>query len=115
MGFLGPVVYTSRTAQGARANDVQRVIKGFRDKRHRLLDLIGNMIANLVSSNPEAPDGAEQLTVSKLTIEKIAAKVAEVDPLYDTLLAAPPLRSESLDAPRKLAYDALQELRKQEN
>jgi two-component system, NtrC family, sensor kinase len=114
-----------------RANTVEKAITGFRNKRRAALAEIDKKIDGLnklvSSSGQSASDVDEQLPVTARIVDEIKQKLVTVDALYETLLAAPPLRVppvsdpgfqaayDALDAPRKLAYDALQELRKQES
>src|ERR1044071_8008515 len=114
-----------------RANAVEKAITGFRNKRRAALAEIDKKIDGLnklvSSSGQSASDVDEQLPVTARIVDEIKLDLVKVDGLYETLLAAPPLRVpppsdpgfqaayDALDPPRKLAYDALQELRKEEN
>jgi two-component system NtrC family sensor kinase len=71
----------------------------------RILDSLDNMIE--VDPN--------QFLVTRPKIEALERAVAGLAPLYDQVLAAPPLGAvESLDAKQKLGYEALQKLRNDE-
>jgi two-component system, NtrC family, sensor kinase len=115
-----------KLSDATRASTVEKAIAGFRNKRRAALAEIDKKIDGLSSGSPSASDVDEQLPVSARIVGEIKQALVKVDPLYETLLTAPPLRMppqsdagfqaayDALDPPRKLAYDALQELRKQE-
>ena len=111
----------------ARPGEVAKTITSLRGKRDRALgEIIETLegIGALVNSDGQAAsDVARQLPRTVPMVDEIKQAVAEVAPLYATVIAAPPrgLPSKSdpgfqaaydaLDPPAKLAYDTLQRLR----
>lgn len=110
-----------------RQSDVTRAITSWRKKRDQALGQVRNVVSNLGSlvnsDGPAASEVAKHLPATSQQVGELVQQVDRVEPLYATLLAAPPLRVPSrsdpsfqaaydgLDPPHKSAYDALQKLR----
>src|SRR6185503_4916204 len=120
-----------KLSDAVRPNTVEKAIAGFRNKRRLALGEIDkkiDLLNKLVSSNgPAVSDVDEQLPVTARIVDDIKQRLIQVDALYETMLAALPLRMppptdpgfqaayEALDAPHKQASDALLALRKLES
>jgi signal transduction histidine kinase len=113
-----------------RPGEVVTTIASLRNKRDRALNEIVKTIdslGTLVNSDGQAAlEGAKQTLVTGPAVAELKQAVAELAPLYATVLAAPPIRLnksdpsfqatyDALDRPHKLAYDALQRLRDDEH
>lgn len=110
-----------------RQSDVTRAITSWRKKRDQALGEIRKVmlsLGSLVNSDgPAASEVARHFPATSQQVGDLVQQVDRVEPLYATLLAAPPLRVPSrsdpsfqatydaLDPPHKSAYDALQKLR----
>ncbi len=80
-----------------------------RDSALKVARKILDSLDDLIAVDPK------QFAVTRPKIEGLEHAVAELSPLYDQVLAAPPLgAAESLDAKQRLAYEALQKLRNEE-
>ncbi|HEX3759167.1 MAG TPA: ATP-binding protein [Kofleriaceae bacterium] len=113
-----------------RAREITSMITKLRGFRDAPLTEIVNKIDSLdrlaASDGQVATDAAGLFQLTGPIVDEIKQAVADVAPLYKTLLAAPPLRVPSrsdpgfqaaydaLDADHKAAYDALLALRDQE-
>ncbi|HEX2688698.1 MAG TPA: ATP-binding protein [Kofleriaceae bacterium] len=112
----------------ARPIDVAKSIGTFRAKRDvalgKITETIDNIGALVNSDGKAASDVAKQLPRTKSMVDELKQAVAEVAPLYATVVAAPPPRGipskadpgfqaayDALDPAHKLAYDTLQRLR----
>ncbi len=111
----------------ARAVEIRKSILGLRNHRDQSLSQIAKTVEGLrglvTSDGTAALVVVRQLPKTATLVDELKRAVEAVAPLYDTVLAAPPvgMRNKSdpdfqaaydaLDAPHKLAYDALQRLR----
>jgi two-component system NtrC family sensor kinase len=95
-----------------------------RDKaRREIVKTIDGLGTLLNSDGQAASEVAKQLPVTKPIVDDLTRAVDEAGPLYDIILATPPIRVptrsdpgfqaiyDALDAPHKRAYDTLQRLK----
>jgi signal transduction histidine kinase len=108
-----------------RQSDVLHTVTGWRKKREQALNQLRSVFQRAPGNTDAQPvaEVAKLLPVTSQQVGDLAQRIDELDPLYATLLAAPPLHVPSksdpsfetaynaLDPPHRRAYDALQELR----
>jgi signal transduction histidine kinase len=113
--------------EATRQSDVTRAVTSWRKKRDQAMAQIRNVLQNLgalvTSDGQAASEVAKHLPATSQQVAELNQQIDRVEPLYATLLAAPPLRVPSrtdpsfqtaydaLDPAHKTAYDALQKLR----